>query len=322
MENFRAYDAVSRDVVGRWTYPLCPDVNALPRGVRVEYRARGGFPPSYVERRAKVSTEAVVGEGVRRRRRRRGGGGRDARALGDRPRRDRPGRRPARRRVRHARRGHRRARRDPSRDGVRGAAVHADAVVGAGDSLARRRRRRGPPRRRRRARVARAPARRMRRRLRQRRGRAGGGKLQTRLAAGGRIPRVGTAPLHGILDGDGRRFRDSSRNDASPDESSADSARLDAERSALAAASAAARTSSPRTVGFGRPRASARAARGRPAPPRAGVGGGGAALRSGPADREAVREGVRRRRRAGLGRREGGGARAGRGADARVVAGE
>ena len=58
-----AYDAVSRDVVGRWTYPLCPDVNALPRGVRVQYRARGGFPPNYVERGAKVSTEAFVGEG-------------------------------------------------------------------------------------------------------------------------------------------------------------------------------------------------------------------------------------------------------------------
>jgi translation initiation factor eIF-2B subunit epsilon len=30
VKNLQAYDAVSRDIVGRWTYPLCPDVNMLP----------------------------------------------------------------------------------------------------------------------------------------------------------------------------------------------------------------------------------------------------------------------------------------------------
>ena len=29
VKNLQAYDAVSRDVVGRWTYPLCPDTNML-----------------------------------------------------------------------------------------------------------------------------------------------------------------------------------------------------------------------------------------------------------------------------------------------------
>ena len=30
VKNLQAYDAVSKDVVSRWTYPLCPDVNMLP----------------------------------------------------------------------------------------------------------------------------------------------------------------------------------------------------------------------------------------------------------------------------------------------------
>jgi len=30
VKNLRAYDAISKDVVSRWTYPLCPDTNMLP----------------------------------------------------------------------------------------------------------------------------------------------------------------------------------------------------------------------------------------------------------------------------------------------------
>ena len=30
VKNLQAYDAISRDIVSRWTYPLCPDVNLLP----------------------------------------------------------------------------------------------------------------------------------------------------------------------------------------------------------------------------------------------------------------------------------------------------
>jgi translation initiation factor eIF-2B subunit epsilon len=233
VENFRAYDAVSRDVVGRWTYPLCPDVNALPRGVRVEYRARGGFPPSYVERGAKVSTEAVVGEGcvvaadaeveagatlvhsvigrgaiVRAGARLDGAYVMPGAVIGERV------------EIRRAM-------------VCEGATVHADAVVGAGAILSRD--------------VVVAEGHRV----------ADGARVslahqpdgcdddydsdEDGLEVGSFTPKppgggfLASERRRSSLDGDGRRLSDSG-NDASPDESSADSARLDAERSALAAA--------------------------------------------------------------------------------------
>ena len=36
--SLRAYDAVSRDVLGRWTYPFVPDTGTLPGSGRYKYQ--------------------------------------------------------------------------------------------------------------------------------------------------------------------------------------------------------------------------------------------------------------------------------------------
>ena len=73
VHNLRGYDAVSRDVVQRWAYPLVPDTNVLrptPRpGARATSAYRYGRGNVYrdsgvvVDRSAAVGPDAVLGEG-------------------------------------------------------------------------------------------------------------------------------------------------------------------------------------------------------------------------------------------------------------------
>ena len=62
VHNLRTYDAVSRDIVGRWTYPHVPDVNSLPRGANTTYSH--AWPHSYAESDVRVDPSAVIGPGV------------------------------------------------------------------------------------------------------------------------------------------------------------------------------------------------------------------------------------------------------------------
>ena len=62
VDSLRTYDAVSRDVVGRWTYPMTPDANALPRGERSTYAH--AFGNAYRERNVDVAVTARVGPGA------------------------------------------------------------------------------------------------------------------------------------------------------------------------------------------------------------------------------------------------------------------
>ena len=58
MDSLRTYDAVSRDVVGRWAYPMTPDANALPRGERSTYAH--AFANAYREKNVHVAASATV----------------------------------------------------------------------------------------------------------------------------------------------------------------------------------------------------------------------------------------------------------------------
>ena len=62
VDSLRTYDAVSRDVVGRWTYPMCPDANALPRGEKSTYAH--GFSNVYRENDVDVAATARIGPGT------------------------------------------------------------------------------------------------------------------------------------------------------------------------------------------------------------------------------------------------------------------
>ncbi|KAF2457670.1 nucleotide-diphospho-sugar transferase [Lineolata rhizophorae] len=57
VRNLRAYDAVSRDVLARWAYPLCPDSNLL-RGQSYKLLRRGGV---YQEDGVMLARSCVVG---------------------------------------------------------------------------------------------------------------------------------------------------------------------------------------------------------------------------------------------------------------------
>ena len=59
--NLRTYDAVSRDVINRWVYPVCPDVNCLPRGDATLYKHT--WPQIYLEKGCEVDPSAVIGGG-------------------------------------------------------------------------------------------------------------------------------------------------------------------------------------------------------------------------------------------------------------------
>ena len=48
--------------VGRWMYPMSPDVNCLPRGVAPTYTH--SWPQKYAEANVKVDPTAVVGAGT------------------------------------------------------------------------------------------------------------------------------------------------------------------------------------------------------------------------------------------------------------------
>ena len=61
VDSLRTYDAVSRDVVGRWTFPMTPDQNALPRGERSTYAH--GFGNAYREKNVDVDATATIGFG-------------------------------------------------------------------------------------------------------------------------------------------------------------------------------------------------------------------------------------------------------------------
>lgn len=56
VRNLKAYDAVSRDIIARWAYPLCPDTNLLPGH---SYDLRGGN--LYQEQGVMLARSCVVG---------------------------------------------------------------------------------------------------------------------------------------------------------------------------------------------------------------------------------------------------------------------
>ncbi|KAI4175806.1 MAG: hypothetical protein LQ343_001419 [Gyalolechia ehrenbergii] len=62
IRNLRAYDAVSRDMMGRWTYPLCPDSNRA-RGQNYRYTKNKTYQESGVSlsRTGKVGPGCVLG---------------------------------------------------------------------------------------------------------------------------------------------------------------------------------------------------------------------------------------------------------------------
>ena len=62
VSNLRSYDAVSRDVIGRWVYPLSPDVNCIPRGAHTTYAHK--WPQMYAEKGAAVDPSATIGPGT------------------------------------------------------------------------------------------------------------------------------------------------------------------------------------------------------------------------------------------------------------------
>ncbi|KAA8649789.1 translation initiation factor eIF2B catalytic subunit epsilon [Aspergillus tanneri] len=56
VRNLKAYDAVSKDVISRWTYPLCPDTNLLPGH---SFDLRKGY--LYQERGVTLARSCVIG---------------------------------------------------------------------------------------------------------------------------------------------------------------------------------------------------------------------------------------------------------------------
>ena len=62
VHNLRTYDAVSRDVISRWVYPMSPDVNCLPRGLHTSYTH--SWPNRYIEANVTVDPTATVGPGT------------------------------------------------------------------------------------------------------------------------------------------------------------------------------------------------------------------------------------------------------------------
>ena len=62
VDSLRTYDAVSKDVIQRWNYPMCPDTNALPRGEKSTYSHE--WPNVYKEQNVDVHETATIGSGV------------------------------------------------------------------------------------------------------------------------------------------------------------------------------------------------------------------------------------------------------------------
>lgn len=63
--NLKAYDAISKDVISRWTYPLCPDTNLLP-GHTYELRKSNLYQEQNVTlaRSCIVGRRVVIGQGT------------------------------------------------------------------------------------------------------------------------------------------------------------------------------------------------------------------------------------------------------------------
>ena len=55
VQSLRAYDAVTKDVMGRWTYPLCPDSNLVPG-----QSYRFGKGKIYLEQGVKLASTSIV----------------------------------------------------------------------------------------------------------------------------------------------------------------------------------------------------------------------------------------------------------------------
>ncbi|KAJ9256832.1 hypothetical protein DTO207G8_2435 [Paecilomyces variotii] len=66
VRNLKAYDAISKDVVSRWTYPLCPDTNLLP-GHTYELRRGNLYQEQGVTlaRSCVIGRRTVIGQGTR-----------------------------------------------------------------------------------------------------------------------------------------------------------------------------------------------------------------------------------------------------------------
>ncbi|KAI4137454.1 MAG: hypothetical protein L6R39_007277, partial [Caloplaca ligustica] len=62
VRSLRAYDAVTRDVTGRWTYPLCPDSNRV-RGQTYKYTRRRTYEEGRISlgRTSRISSGCVLG---------------------------------------------------------------------------------------------------------------------------------------------------------------------------------------------------------------------------------------------------------------------
>ncbi|PKY07353.1 putative translation initiation factor eif-2b epsilon subunit [Aspergillus campestris IBT 28561] len=65
VRNLKAYDAVSRDIIARWAYPLCPDTNLLP-GHSYDLRAGNLYQEQGVmlARSCVVGRRTVIGQGT------------------------------------------------------------------------------------------------------------------------------------------------------------------------------------------------------------------------------------------------------------------
>ncbi|KAL1852646.1 translation initiation factor eIF-2B epsilon subunit, GEF [Paecilomyces lecythidis] len=66
VRNLKAYDAISKDVVSRWAYPLCPDTNLLP-GHTYELRRGNLYQEQGVTlaRSCVIGRRTVIGQGTR-----------------------------------------------------------------------------------------------------------------------------------------------------------------------------------------------------------------------------------------------------------------
>lgn len=65
VRNLKAYDAISKDIISRWTYPLCPDTNLLP-GHTYELRKSNLYQEQGVTlaRSCVVGRRTVIGQGT------------------------------------------------------------------------------------------------------------------------------------------------------------------------------------------------------------------------------------------------------------------
>jgi len=66
VKNLRMYSAITRDIMGRWTYPLCPDSNLL-EGQSYQYTKPSIFKEDRVSlaRASKVRRKTVLGKGTK-----------------------------------------------------------------------------------------------------------------------------------------------------------------------------------------------------------------------------------------------------------------